>query len=246
MLTACGRKVESTSNDTSVTEVEVQKTEAEPTVEPTEKETEATEKETETIETVEVELATTTAVEAEDFLSKNGLEISPQGNMKMLLTPSSQPDTDEVEEMDAVVSVSTTESAEEGYSDTTVTYEITMNTALSYALDAFDRYTGISFTTGKQSFETNETATKHEDVCVFDVDGTQYDCGLTASQEVNGEITTLTVSVHHPSAYDGTVFCIGRYGLIEAQEYAEADIDDSKPTPIIPNPNYYFFTVSNE
>ena len=87
----------------------------------------------ETTETTEsVEKTTETEAVAEDFLSKNGITITPQGSMTMLLTPSQSPDTDDVEEMGAVVSVVTTESDEEGYSDTTATFEITINKALSY------------------------------------------------------------------------------------------------------------------
>ena len=203
----------------------------------------------ETTETTEsVEKTTETEAVAEDFLSKNDITITPQGSMTMLLTPSQSPDTDDVEEMGAVVSVVTTESDEEGYSDTTATFEVTINTALSYWVTAFDRYTGTSLESNPQSFETNETAVHHDNVCVIDIDGTQYDCGLTVSQEVNGSVVKVTMTAHHPSAYDGVVFQFGKYGVAQNTEaqgvnYSTAFTVDQYPALL---DGQYFFTATDK
>lgn len=245
MLTGCGDNKEVVKVDES-TAVITETTEAseEPTEEVTDPIDAPLESETETVE------AETEEDAAEDFLSKNGLVVTPQGSMTMLLTPSQAPDTDDVEEMDAVVSVVTTESDEEGYSDTTATFEVTINSALSYWVSAFDRYTGTCLESGLQPFETNETATQHSNVCVIDVDGTQYDCGMTASQDNknNGAVSVVTVTVHHPSAYDGVVFQYGKFGTAQNTEYGKIDYSTAFTVDQYPAllEGQYFFTATDK
>lgn len=241
MLTACGDNKEVTKVDES-TAVITETTEAveEPTEEVTDPINAPLESETETVE------AETEEVAAEDFLSKNGLVITPQGSMTMLLTPSNT--SDDVEEMDAVVSVVTTESDEEGYSDTTATFEVTMNSSLWYFCTAFDRYTGTCLASGATEFETNENATHHSDVCVIDVDGTQYDCAYSESQEVNGALMKVTMSVHHPSDYEGVAFVFGAYGA--AQDTVLNDVDFNTVFTLDQYPalleGQYFFTATDK
>lgn len=241
MLTGCGdnnkevTKVdESTAIITKTTESTEESTETEvtdPIDAPLESETETVEAETEAV--------------AEDFLSKNGLVITPQGSQKLLLTPM---DSDEVEEMDSNVTVVTVDSDEEGYVDTTATFEITMNSSLTYYATAFDRYTGTCLEASLKNFETNETGVKHDNVCVIDVDGKQYDCGLTANQSVDEWVNTITITVHHPKEYDGVVFQFGKNGSaqnteIENVDYNTAFTVDQYPVLL---EGQYFFTATDK
>lgn len=188
---------------------------------------------------------TETEAVTEDFLSKNGLTITPQGSQKLLLTPM---DSDEVEEMDSNVTVVTVDSDEEGYVDTTATFEITMNSSLTYYATAFDRYTGTCLEASLKNFETNETGVKHDNVCVIDVDGKQYDCGLTANQSVDEWVNTITITVHHPKEYDGVVFQFGKNGSaqnteIENVDYNTAFTVDQYPVLL---EGQYFFTATDK
>lgn len=240
MLTGCGDNKEVTKVDESTAVI----TE---TTESTEESTEEKvtdpidaqiESETETVEAETEEVA-------EDFLSKNGLVITPQGSQKLLLTPM---DSDEVEEMDSNVTVVTVDSDEEGYVDTTATFEITMNSSLTYYVTAFDRYTGTCLESHPQSFETNEISTKHDNVCVVDVDGKQYDCGITVGQSVDEWVTTITLSVHHPKEYDGVVFQFGKLNSAQKTETENIDYNTAFTVdqyPVLLEGQYFFTATDN-
>lgn len=239
MLTACGENEAVTKIDESTAVITEESTE-EPTEEVTDPIDAPLESETETVE------AETEEVAAEDFLSKNGLVVTPQGSMTMPLSVSTS--SDEVVDTPVVVSVVTTESSEEGYSDTVATLDITGNGSTFWWVTAFDRYTGTCFESGLGDFEVNESGTKHSNVCIIDVDGVQYDCSLTVSQDVNGTEVHEVVTVHHPSAYNGVVFQLGKWG---ATQYAESSsIDYSTAFTVDKYPalleGQYFFTATDK
>lgn len=193
MLTGCGDNKEVTK--TGDTKVEIT----------TEKESEATDTVVE--ETTEVATEAPTEEVKADFLTENGLTITPNGDMTL---PLAVTDTDDVTDVSVSTSVTTVASSEEGYSDTTFTATMSNSSKdFTYYATAFDRYTGTDFTGKHVSFGLSDGST-HQDVSVIDVDGKQYDCALSADQSVSGGTTILTITIHHPSDYDGVVFQLGK------------------------------------
>ena len=231
MLTGCGDNKEVTKTDE--TQVEI-----------------TTEKESEATETTEV--ATEAPVEevASDFLTENGLTITPNGTMTM---PLAKADTDDMIDVPVTTSVETVASSEEGYSDTTLKVDIDAKAAAgqyySCNVSAFDRYTGTSYESKPTSLGTNNGST-HENVVVVDIDGTQYDCALTADMNMDSNyVQHVTVTVHHPSNYDGVVFLFG--GQTATQSTAYNAIDTSKTFTVADYSDVfidgkYFFTATDK
>lgn len=191
--------------------------------------------------------------EAGDYLSENGIVITPQSEVTSIEACISG--TDDVVVQSASVTVTTTPSDEEGYSDTTAKFYIAAidGVASNFAFHAFDRYTGVDyescFEDGGASFAAGETGTVYGDAFVFDVDGTQYRCSRMAGQEtLDGGDVIFTISVHHPSEYDGVVFSCGKYG-VTMREFNDT-IDDSQPYLIMDYPQqvegYVFVTATDK
>lgn len=236
MLTGCGDNKEVTKTDE--TQVEIT----------TEKESEATE----TVVEETTEVATEAPVEevASDFLTENGLTITPNGTMTM---PLAKADTDDMIDVPVTTSVETVASSEEGYSDTTLKVDIDAKAAAgqyySCNVSAFDRYTGTSYESKPTSLGTNN-GSMHENVVVVDVDGTQYDCALTADMNMDSNyVQHVTVTVHHPSNYDGVVFLFG--GQTATQSTAYNAIDTSKTFTVADYSDVfidgkYFFTATDK
>ena len=231
MLTGCGDNKEVTKTDE--TQVEIT----------TEKESEATE----TVVEETTEVATEAPVEevASDFLTENGLTITPNGTMTM---PLAKTGTEETVDANVTTSVTTVASSEEGYSDTTFVAEAkTDATDFAYYATAFDRHTGTDFESGYTNFGTAGGST-HQNVTVIDVDGKQYDCGMSASQENGDASIKLTVTIHHPSEYDGVVFQFGKQ--TSSQQTVASGIDYSKAFIVTDYPELldgqYFFTATDK
>ena len=231
MFTGCGDNKEVTKTDESQVEIS------------TEKESEATE----TVVEETTEVATEAPVEevASDFLTENGLTITPNGTMTM---PLAKTGTEETVDANVTTSVTTTASSEEGYSDTTFVVEAKTDAeAFQYYATAFDRYTGTDFEGKLTNFGTAGGST-HSDVAVIDVDGKQYDCGMSASQENDNYSIKLTLTVHHPSEYDGVVFQFGKE--TESQKTVVSGIDYSKTFVVTDYPELldgqYFFTATDK
>ena len=230
MLTGCGDNKEVTKTDDTKVEIT------------TEKESEATETVVE--ETTEVTTEAPVEEVASDFLTENGLTITPNGTMTM---PLAKTGTEETVDANVTTSVTTTASSEEGYSDTTFVVEATASGNFSYMTTAFDRYTGVDLEGSLTSFGA-ATGTTHKDVAVIDVDGKQYDCGMTASQENIDSGLRVTVTIHHPSDYDGVVFQFGKFTA--SQETVASGIDYSKAYKVTDYPELldgqYFFTATDK
>ena len=193
MLTGCGDNKEVTKTDDTKVEIT------------TEKESEATE----TVVEETTEVATEAPVEevASDFLAENGLTVTPNGDMTL---PLAVTDTDDVTDVSVSTSVTTVASSEEGYSDTTFTATMSNSSKdFTYYATAFDRYTGVDFEGKHTDFGASNGST-HQEVVVIDVDGKQYDCAYNADQSVSGGTTVFTITIHHPSEYDGIVFQLGK------------------------------------
>lgn len=202
----------------------------------------------------ELPLADETGVEeAGDYLSENGIVITPQSEVTSIEACISG--TDDVVVQSASVTVTTTPSDEEGYSDTTAKFYIAAidGVASNFAFYTFDRYTGVNYDScledGGASFAAGETGTVYGDAFVFDVDGTQYRCSELAGQEtLDGGDVIFTISVHHPSEYDGVVFSCGKYG-VTMREFNDT-IDDSQPYLVMDYPQqvegYVFVTATDK
>lgn len=208
MLTGCGDNKEVTKTDESQVEIS------------TEKESEATE----TVVEETTEVATEAPVEevASDFLTENGLTVTPNGSMTI---PVAKYGSDELTDLAVTTSVETVASSEEGYSDTTfiVTADKNLdNSGVSYNISAFDRYTGTSYES-KLTTALLGGGASHDNVCVLDVDGTQYDCSMDAKQNGN----TVTLTVHHPSNYDGVVFLLGKLTATQTDAYNAVDFNNT-------------------
>lgn len=235
MLTGCGDNKEVTKTDE--TQVEIT----------TEKESEATE----TVVEETTEVATEAPVEevASDFLAENGLTITPNGSMTATVA---QYDSDDLINLPITTSVETVASSEEGYSDTTFTVIADISnvasTGWSYNVTAFDRYTGTSYESELTTALIGGGAT-HSDVCVFDVDGTQYDCSVDASQSDNGNTSTITCTVHHPTAYDGVVFAFGKMTKTMLSAYNAVDFNSTFTVADYSDvyiDGQYFFTATDK
>lgn len=202
----------------------------------------------------ELPLADETEVEeAGDYLSENGIVITPQSEVTSIEACISG--TDDVVVQSASVTVTTTPSDEEGYSDTTAKFYIAAidGVASNFAFYTFDRYTGVNYDScledGGASFAAGETGTVYGDAFVFDVDGTQYRCSRMAGQEtLDGGDVIFTISVHHPSEYDGVVFSCGKYD-VTMRKFNDT-IDDSQPYLIMDYPQqvegYVFVTATDK
>lgn len=208
MLTGCGDNKEVTKTDDTKVEIT------------TEKESEATE----TVVEETTEVATEAPVEevASDFLTENGLTVTPNGSMTI---PVAKYGSDELTDLAVNTSVATVASSEEGYSDTTFTVTADKNldnSGISYNISAFDRYTGTSYES-KLTTALLGGGASHDNVCVLDVDGTQYDCSMDAKQNGN----TVTLTVHHPSNYDGVVFLLGKLTATQTDAYNAVDFNNT-------------------
>ena len=161
--------------------------------------------------------------------------------------------TDDMIDVPITTSVETVASSEEGYSDTTLKVDIDAKAAAGQYytcnVSAFDRYTGTSYESKPTSLGTNN-GSMHENVVVVDVDGTQYDCALTADMNMDSNyVQHVTVTVHHPSDYNGVVFVFG--GQTATQNTAYNAIDTSKTFTIADYSDVfidgqYFFTATDK
>ena len=231
MLTGCGDNKEVTKTDDTKVEIT------------TEKESEATETVVE--ETTEVETEAPTEEVKADFLTENGLTVTPNGSMTIPLAVTG---TDDTVDASVTTSVETVASSEEGYSDTTFTATMSNSSKdFTFYATAFDRYTGVDFEGKHTDFGASNGST-HQEAVVIDVDGKQYDCAYNADQSVSDGTTVFTMTIHHPSEYDGVVFQLGK-GTKSIVDIAET-IDYSQTFKITDyagmTDGQYFFTATDK
>lgn len=233
VLTGCGNEKDVTKvDDTQAVVTESTQAALEKDLEPAVPET-----------TEEVTEAPTEEVKA-DFLTENGLTITPNGSMTIQVAKYG---SDELTDLAVTTSVETVASSEDGYSDTTFTVVADKNldnSGISYNISAFDRYTGTSYES-ELTTALIGGGSSHNDVCVFDVDGQQYDCSTDVKQNGN----TVTVTVHHPTSYDGVVFLIGKLTATQNNAYSTADF--SKAFTVMDYKDVfvdgqYFFTATDK
>lgn len=234
VLTGCGNEKDVTKvDDTQAVVTESTQAALEKDLEPAVPET-----------TEEVTEAPTEETVKADFLEENGITITPNGSMTIQVAKYG---SDELTDLAVTTSVETVASSEDGYSDTTFTVVADKNldnSGVSYNISAFDRYTGTSYES-ELTTALIGGGSSHNDVCVFDVDGQQYDCSTDVKQNGN----TVTVTVHHPTSYDGVVFLIGK--LTATQNNAYSAVDFSKAFTVMDYKDIfvdgqYFFTATDK
>ena len=243
VLVGCGDNKEVTKTEESQVEITAETESETANVEESVAESETASEET-AEETTETETETATEEVKADFLAENGLTITPNGEMTIQVA---KYDSDELTALAITTSVETVASSEEGYSDTTFTVVADKNldnSGVSYNISAFDRYTGTSYES-ELTTALIGGGSSHNDVCVIDVDGQQYDCSMNGEQKDN----TATLTIHHPSDYDGVVFLIGK--LTATQSSAYNAVDFSKAFTVADYSDVfidgqYFFTATDK
>lgn len=237
MMTGCGGNTAPTSNKIPVTEANTQETKVEETIGVVEPTTEATKATTE---------ATTKAV-ADDFLSKNGLTITPSGDVTVPIAIGIDDTlTDDVEDVTVNVRFETHEK-ENGY--VTDSFLVTFpkkESGNTYNYTAFDRYTGTSF----ESVATNlDNGSVNKSGVIINVGGKEYDCSLVTDVKYGNTEDIIIVEVTHPAEYDGVVFSFGQ--ATKTQFIAYNNIDFNSTFTIADYADVFidgqtFFTVSGK
>lgn len=219
MLAGCGDNKEVTKVDdstaviTETTEPVEESTgeDTAPTDLPLDEETENTEVETEVV--------------VDDFLSQNGLVITPSGDATVQLAIGAGDTlTDDVEDVTVDVKFETYEK-ENGY--VTDCFLVTMplkETGNTYNISAFDRYTGTSF----ESVASNlDEGSVNQSGVVVGVDGSEYDCSLAADAVLGDTENTIILEVTHPAEYDGVVFMFGQQTKTQMTAYNNIDFNST-------------------
>ncbi len=221
MLTGCGKgapekvTVEVEPTVEATTEVanpeEQPLIDEEPTVTPAEPITE-----TATDDTVEVEIiedGTTVSdeqVEVGDYLTENGITITPQGTHVMQIAYNN---SDETHEKTVEVTVETVPSDEEGYVDTIYTTKWDVGSTgqnFLYTFNAYDRYSGYALTEPSEDVTFLSDGGTETNTFVLDVDGVKYNVSYTDVWDTSDPNTWVgTLTIHHPVEYNGVVFSLG-------------------------------------
>ncbi|MBQ8199102.1 MAG: hypothetical protein IJZ76_06720 [Lachnospiraceae bacterium] len=255
MLTGCGDKTPekvtvemepTTEVTTEVTNPEEQPlVDEEPTVEATEEATD------DTVEVEVVEDGTTVSdeqVEVGDYLTENGITITPQGTHVMKMADYG---ADTTHDREVEIKVETVPSSEEGYSDTILTarVDVTIGTNFNSGWHVYDRYTGLDLKGTAEDVEYYNEGGTNTTEGSLDVDGMLYDCSVTFNADTTSDPTAwlVTYTVHHPSEYDGVVFEVGK--LSASQDALEDSLDDSVVRKIADYPelmeDQFYFTATD-
>lgn len=247
-LVGCGGDKEASKSKVEITDVVEAPTEEPATEEPTETVTETeVETEVETETETESEEVTETPVAMNDFFARTNYEPLGSGVYDLQLCPIG---SDEREPMSADV-IMTQEEVGLGYGYMSTSFQLTIDTAVNesvaYYMTAFDRYTGTCFESAQvasEGFDTNETGMLESDSCIITVDGVEYDCQLECSQDMDGTLLFIMMTVRHPVDYDGVVFQFGSLDSEQNTVYETINFDDAYILDDVPEilENQYFFT----
>lgn len=219
MLAGCGDNKEVTKVDESTAVItETTETVEESTEELTEAVDLPLDEETDNAET-ETEVVTA------DFLSQNGLTITPSGDVTVpLAIGAGDTLTDDVEDVTVNVEFETYEK-ENGY--VTDCFVVTMpvnEEGNTYNISAFDRYTGTSF----ESVASNlDNGSVNQSGVVVDVDGNEYDCSLAADAQYGDTEDLIILEITHPAEYDGVVFMFGKQTKTQMTAYNNIDFNST-------------------
>ena len=180
---------------------------------------------TETTEPVEKSTEAETEVVVADFLSKNGLTVTPSGDVTVpMAIGAGDTLTDDVEDVTVNVKFETYEK-ENGY--VTDCFLVTMplkETGNTYNISAFDRYTGTSF----ESVASNlDNGSVNQSGVIVDVDGKEYDCSLAANVRYGNTEDTIIVEITHPAEYNGVVFEFGQQTKTQMTAYNNIDFNST-------------------
>ena len=189
----------------------------------------------------------------DDWLTKNGLEISKKSSVKSFKSATYYQDMkDESKsytngEVDIPVKVTieeTKEDCEEGRKKVILTTSMDLSVSgedqLVWYVGAFDRYTGTEF--------YSPTQTKRSYVLTISTDKGDYDIEAKLGGKIDDMIFNRTITVDCPEDYDGAVFEIG-YGSIEQlNEYETSEVRERihtiDETPFFPTNGHTYYFVS--
>lgn len=259
VLTGCGNKPEKVAVEVQETE-EIQETQDDTVEEPTQEEeatepTEEVEATTEDTDTVDLEIkegdetVVDEQVEVGDYLSEHGITITPQGTMMMTLARNN---SDELVDTTVVTSV-VEEPAEEGYTNTIFRAEIDVASTdnnFNSAWHVYDRYTGYDLEGLAEQLVLVDESGSSTNKAIVEVDDKEYDCIVTVDADTDSDPNYwyVTITVHHPTEYDGVVFEAGK--LTATMESVETTVDKSVVRKIADYPEliegHYFFTASDK
>jgi hypothetical protein len=193
-------------------------------------------------QTEETQTQVTPVATTSDFLAQNGLAVTPQGTVSFsYINSGDEYDLEEGEPSAIPTSVTVTETAssQAGYTDTIAQFTYQANTkkeetpennygggigsAVStftkwydaWNVEVFDRYTGTVLGSYQSGGYTRDDGL----LGYYEKQGSaaQYDCTISvntgnADWYSTGVLTT-TVTVHHPTSYDGVAFMYGTGGI---------------------------------
>lgn len=160
-----------------------------------------------------------------DFLSKNGLEVTPTGSTTVkLAVGAGETLTNKVEKVKIDTSIETCEAGTGYVADIFAVFLPLKKSGNTYNISAFDRYTGTSF----ESFAANlDDGSVNSSSGEITVDGKQYRCTLSASVTHGDKQDIIVLSVTHPVEYDGLVFMFGQQTKKQMAAYNKIDFDSS-------------------
>lgn len=184
-----------------------------------------------------------------DYLSEHGIVVTPCGEMTVTMA---RMNSDELVDTTVVTNIEVVPSSEEGYSDTIFTAKIDV-AATSHNFNStwavYDRYTGQDLQGLGEDHVYVDQGGSNTAVGVVTVNGKEYDCTVTFDADTsNSDFWKVTMTVHHPSEYDGVVFEAGKHTA--SMQKLKDTIDDSVVSKIADYPelieDHLFFTASDK
>lgn len=185
--------------------------------------------------------------DTKDFLSKNGLKVTPTGSTTVkLAVGAGETLTNKVEKVKIDTSIDTHEAGTGYVADTFAVFLPLKKTGNTYFISAFDRYTGTSFETCAENLDNGPV---NSSSVTLDVNGKKYNCTLITTVTYGEKQDIIVLSVTHPVEYDGLVFSFGQHTKKQMAAYNKINFEE--PCTITDYADVFvegqtFFTVSGK
>lgn len=185
--------------------------------------------------------------DTKDFLSKNGLKVTPTGSTTVkLAVGAGETLTNKVEKVKIDTSIDTHEAGTGYVADTFAVFLPLKKTGNTYFISAFDRYTGTSFETCAENLDNGPVNSSR---VTLDVNGKKYNCTLSTTVTYGEKQDIIVLSVTHPVEYDGLVFSFGQHTKKQMAAYNKINFEE--PCTITDYSDVFvegqtFFTVSGK
>ena len=178
-----------------------------------------------------------------------GFIITPQGTVNIAYTSYEEIEGVIIPEeviIPTEVTVKTVKSDEEGYSDTIA--EFVYAGTVQWNVVVFDRYTGKGLFIVLAGSEPCGDLEMSQDIQMPDSDGVMLDLSALFEQTVSNEgVVTVTVTVHHPTSYDGIVFQYGGSGTgVSTENYLTLQYSEPEDGDSVAQKKRYLFTATNQ